>query len=121
MKILTTLSLALLLVPAPAFADEWRAADTYREGAFLAFQVVDYLQTRQIAKKPTLFVENNTILGEHPSVAEVGRYFIVSSLLHFGGAYVLPRGWREAIQYVTIIDKASSVHGNWVIGLHGTW
>ena len=117
--------IALLLVSTQAFADEWRTADSYREGVFLGLHAWDYLQSRQIAKNPNppghAYYESNSLLGEHPSVAEVNRYFIISGLLQAGIAYKLPPPWREAFQYVSIGDKIISIRTNWFIGIHGKW
>lgn len=99
--ILVLLSVAMCAPPAPA-ADSWTPADTRREAAYLALHITDWGQTRNIAKNPKRFHELNPVLGEHPSVAEVDRYFIAAAAVHAAVAYALPAEWRSGFQYVTI-------------------
>lgn len=42
----------------------------------LVSTILDWSQTRYIAKNPIRYRELNPILGEHPTVGEVNAYFI---------------------------------------------
>jgi hypothetical protein len=55
--------------------------------------VVDWLQTRVIAKRPERFSEINPILGKRPSLQSVDIYFTCCIAATLVGAYVLPYWW----------------------------
>ena len=114
MKIIAIL---FILLPMTCFAEDWSKQDTYREVTWQVLHVVDIGQTRDIAKNPNRFHEINPILGKHPSVEKVDRYAIVSSLVHFGISYLLPKKQREWWQYVSIGISTRLVSHNYNIGL----
>ena len=109
--------LALLLVSSSAFADEWTREDTYREATYLTLHTIDYAQTRNIARNPDKWHEQNIILGKHPSVSQVDRYFIATGALQFAVAYYLPAEYRKAFQYISIGHDAGYVVHNFSIGV----
>jgi hypothetical protein len=105
----------LLLLSSSAFADEWRTEDTYREVAYLTLHTIDWLQTREIAKNPDKWTEQNPIIGSpHPNIDRVDGYFALTALLHVGVAYALPAEWRKGFQYVTIARETYSVTRNYL-------
>lgn len=108
--------LLLLFIPA-AHADEWTRSDTYRETAYLALHVTDWLQTRTIAKNPDVWYEKNIILGSHPHVDRVDAYFILAGLAHVGIAAILPNEWRAPFQYFTIGFESGVVAHNYKVGV----
>jgi hypothetical protein len=108
--------LFLLLLVSPAHADEWSRADSYREATYLVLHTMDWAQTREIARNPSYY-EQNMMLGKHPSVREVDRYFAAMALAHIGVAYLLPAEWRRPFQYVTIGVELGWVSHNFSIGL----
>lgn len=97
--------------------DEWRGADTAREAVFLTLYMLDWGQTRTIARHPERRSEANAFLGEHPSAGRVDRYFAVTALAHVGVAYVLPSSWRAGFQYITIGIELSTVNRNRHLGI----
>jgi hypothetical protein len=105
----------LMLFSSSAFADRWRTEDTYREAAYLTLLTIDYLQTREIAKNPGTYYEQNPILGVHPSELAVNRYFVLSSLIHLGLSRTLPHEWRAGFQYVTIARETYAVTRNHIV------
>ena len=110
--------LALLLVSTSAqAADEWTTADTKREAVYLTLHTLDYAQTRNIARNPDNWHEQNAILGKHPSVSQVDRYFIATGALQCAVAYYLPAEYRKAFQYVTIGIEGGAVVHNFSIGI----
>ena len=109
--------LALLLVSTSAIADEWTTADTKREAAYLTLHTLDWAQTRNIARNPNKWQEQNAILGKHPSISQVDRYFIATGALHFAVAYYLPAEYRKVFQYVTIGIEGRVVVHNFSIGI----
>lgn len=125
----TIKSAALLLLAAlapPCHADDWTREDTYRQAALTALLVVDWGQTRWIAKhngmtEPDQYPQNagetNCVLGRYPSIGKVNNYFAASIVGHAAIAYMLPRGWREGWQYVWIGAEANQVNRNRAIGI----
>jgi len=45
--------------------------------------VIDWAQTRTIAKNPWKWTELNPIIGSHPSLAKVNTYFVIVIALSF--------------------------------------
>jgi hypothetical protein len=67
-----------------ANAEPWDTTDKVLGITSTTLLIVDWGQTRYIAKHPELYQENNVILGKHPSVGRVNAYFgtvIVGNLL----------------------------------------
>ena len=111
--------LALLLLPLPAFADEWSDADTKREAVYLSIHTIDWLQTRTIAKEnwPDGRFERNQILGKHPSVQTLDIHYAITSFGHYYIATLLPTEWRKAWQYIAIGDAGSAIINNYSLGV----
>jgi len=59
------------------------------ELAYLALHVADWGQTRRIAKSPDTLHELNPLLGKHPTLGDVNRYFIATGLGHVAIAKLL--------------------------------
>jgi hypothetical protein len=101
----------LVALCANARADElfagWDKTDRVLLGTALGSIALDWGQTRDIAKHPERFVEHNPILGAHPSVGAVDRYFIVSMAGTVGVAAVLPATYRKwFLGGVTVLETA---------------
>ena len=58
--------------------------------------LIDWAQTRYIAKNPERYFEINMILGKHPSVGAVNAYFSVCVVATCAAAYLLPNPWGAA-------------------------
>ena len=114
MKIILDL---FLLFTSNSQADEWTAADTGREAVYLTLHSIDWAQTRNIARNPDKWYEQNSYLGKHPSVAQVDRYFIAAGAIQFAVAYYLPAEYRKAFQYVTIGVEGGAVVHNFSLGI----
>ena len=70
------LLLLALFVPLQCVAQtDWTPADKSLLAASTALLIIDWGQTRYIAKNPTRFHELNPILGRHPSIGRVNTYF----------------------------------------------
>ena len=102
---------------APAFAaDPWSKQDIALETLWVALHVIDWGQTRYIAKHPT-FYEGNPLLGKHPSVSKVDAYFAVGTLLHVGITHILPSKYRPYWQMITIGGSGYCVINNESLGV----
>lgn len=109
----------LFLLSFNAFAfDEWSEADKTREAVYLALHVIDWGQTRTIAKNPDKYYEYNSIIGTHPTTGRVDGYMATSALLHVAIAAVLPSEYRAPFQYFTIGFKSSLVYHNFEAGIN---
>ena len=122
-----TIILAVLLCFSfNCFADEWSKADSYREATYLTFLAVDWAQTCNISRNyapcvngsnPYHCSEQNSYLGDHPTLGAVNRYFLVTATLHAGVSYLLPEKYRAPFQYVTIGVEGGYVAYNFSIGI----
>ena len=110
--------LILIAVSQGHAADPWTKGDTIRESTWQVIHALDFMQTRQIARHPETWRERNPFLGEHPSAEKVMVYFACGAVLHLGIAYLLPKDYREAFQYVTILFSAGVVATNFGVGLN---
>ena len=104
--------------PTSRTSNTWSKVDTIRESTWQAIHVLDFMQTRQIARRPTLFSERNPVLGKYPSEGKVIAYFALGALTHGVISYYLPKPYRESFQYVTILFSAGVVATNFGVGLN---
>lgn len=112
--------LVLLLVTSSfvARADEaWDTTDKALAGVALAATVIDWSQSRYIARNPALFEENNPLLGLHPSVGNVNAYFATSIVAGAALAYVLPKDYRKYFLGGVAVLEISAVSRNKHIGI----
>ena len=133
-KLIVVVILCVLAVSFNCHAEEvklyksWTTTEIVQEVVWQGLHVVDWGQTRDIAKRPDEYYEKNTWLGEHPSVDEVNQYMIISAVLHLGISWVLPNNIefkvfdysinpRTIWQCITIVGTASTVSHNHSIGL----
>jgi hypothetical protein len=107
----------LLLFSATANAEEWPTADKALLGAAVGLLVVDWGQTRHITREPNRFYEKNPLLGSHPSLGEVDRYFALAILGTAGVAYVLPHQYRQWFLAGVITLELATVASNHRLGL----
>jgi len=111
-----TFIFALLIISSSAYSDEWSRSDTYRETAYLTLHTIDWMQTREISRNPNYYEQNN-ILGSHPTIQEVDRYFAVTAIAHLGISYIIPVEYRVPFQYISIGVEFGAVAHNYSIGV----
>jgi hypothetical protein len=109
--------LFLLSFNACAF-DEWTTADTQREAVYLAVDYIDWAQTRNIARNPTVWRETNPFLGLHPSVGRVDGYFASMMLVHISISRLLTSDYRYIFQYISIGYEVNYVANNFNLGIN---
>ena len=83
----------------------------------VALHVIDWLQTRYIAKHPAGFYELNPFLGKHPSVLKVNMYFLGCIASTLVGASFLPFWWAIGIGTWWIALETFLVIRNYKIGI----
>lgn len=110
---------ALLALATPAAAEEltegrwtWTTRDTAAESLALGLLAVDWMQTSTTARHPVRFRETNSLLGRHPSPAQVNAYFAAAMLAHVAVSRALPRPYRRWFQAATIVVEAGTVYEN---------
>lgn len=117
------MTIAAFTAPANCFAlDDWRPVDTKRAIAFAVLDGIDWAQTRSIARNPDKFYEMNPILGRHPTVAQVNRYFLKEQMIGFGVSRLLPADFhgiplRASWQTMIISTEVWCVSHNAQIGV----
>lgn len=113
----------LLLLAAPASAVDLTADGSLTtagklEVAYQAVHLADWLQTVQIAKNPERWTETNPILGEHPSVNEVHRYFLTTAVGHALVSHFIPSPKLTYLwQGATIAVQVGYVYHNHQLGI----
>ncbi len=112
-----TLLALILLSCSLAQADEWDTTDKALAATALTAEVMDWHQTREIAHNPQSFHELNPILGQHPSVRDVNRYFIGSIAATYLLADALPENWRKMFLAGAATVEIGVVAHNYHIGL----
>jgi len=116
------LGLFCAVFAAPALAsDPWKPEEQVAGAALGALILVDYLQTRQIAKYPEQYHEVNLILGEHPSIGKVNNYFMIASALTYIFIDALPSEYRSYVLAAGIVVQAGVVAGNFNLGIKARW
>ncbi len=116
------LALMLFFVSLPSGAsarDPWTKTDTAYQLTWTALKVLDWSQTRRIAREPDRFHECNPILGATPSVKRVDVYNAATLAGNWAIAYALPKPYRRWFQVVSIGASAYCVTINFKIGLGG--
>ena len=97
--------------------DPWTKDQMLLQGTSLTLNIIDWGQTLDIVDKPGEYYETNPILGDHPSRAEVNRYFAASMLSKILITHLLPSDWRKYWLGLNIGVSGYYVHNNYRIGL----
>lgn len=94
-------------------ADEWDKYDKYLLGAAVTTTILDWGQTRDIAKNPNKWSEANPILGNHPTTGEVDLYFVGALIAEVGVAHILPSKYRKGFLVgVTLVETICIIHNH---------
>lgn len=108
--------LALALLALPAHAREWTDDEVAWGTAAAVAHVIDWGQTRYIATHPERFRELNPMIGEHPSLGGVNRYFLASGAFMFVAAHYMPQYRSTLLKVWFAVGVASGVR-NAMIGV----
>ena len=119
-KLLAAASLAALTAVANA-GDPWSEVQQASGIALGTLLVVDYLQTRQIAKQPEVYHELNPVLGKHPSISTVNTYFAGVAILGYLTLDALPSDMRSWALGAGIVLELTVTADNNTIGLKARW
>lgn len=88
------LFIGLLIVNSRA-ADAWDATDKTLAAIAVTAAVIDWGQTRTIARNPDTWYERNNLMGPHPTVGEVDKHFAVGIVAGALIAHFLPATARK--------------------------
>lgn len=113
--------LGFVALPHKAIAAEWTKADVLLEATYLSLHVIDWRQTRYIAKNPDKYHETNFLLGDHPSSQCVDAYFLLTGLGHLGIAHFLSGKHRSIWQAIWIGIEFGYVKNNVSLGIRIDW
>jgi hypothetical protein len=108
--------MGLLGVPAYGF-EPLTPEDKSHLALYATLHLLDWKQTRSIAKNPGAYYETNTLLGEHPSVGKVDTYFLSTLAGQIAVTYLLPPKARRIWQLTWINIEKGYVEDNLKIGL----
>jgi len=97
--------------------DPWTKNQVLLQGATSTLNVIDWGQTLDIADRPDKYYETNPILGEHPSRAEVNKYFACLMGTQILITHLLPSKYRKYWLSLNIAVSGYYVHNNYRIGL----
>lgn len=91
--------------------DLWTREDTYRQIPIAILQVVDWGQTRYVARRPELH-EINPLIGKHPSIGRVNNYFAISIPANIAFSALVPSKYRSLWQTGRLMIQVSVVSYN---------
>jgi len=115
------LLLLLLSLIGDARAESWSKWDTALGSAAVTTLVIDWDQTRYMAKYPGEFREDGTIakrfIGESPTVGQVDRYFLASIATTLLIADWLSPPLRKGFLALTTVVQIGYVSHNYRIGV----
>jgi hypothetical protein len=94
---------------------DWDNHDKVLLGTALGATMLDWAQTRYIARHPERYREINPVLGSHPAVSKVDKYFALSIVGITGIALELPSRYRKWwLGGVTVIEVGFVLHNDWI-------
>lgn len=99
----------------------WSGARADEPGVLAAavtLHVLDWGQTRWIAKNPDRAWETNVLLGRHPSVGRVNNYFLATGVSLVAAHYLLPPEYAKWGTLVWFAVGGVSVARNAALGIH---
>jgi hypothetical protein len=111
----------LILIPYPVqayqFCENWTKTDTSFESIYVGLTIIDWGQTRDIAKHPQQYSEMNPFLGKHPSLDKVDTIIPLGIVAHGLVSMALPPKYRRYWQVLFIGGEIAAVWNNYNVGL----
>jgi len=110
----------LIIFNKPLYAfDKWSKQDVVLQEIDTVFQVIDWLQTREIATNEDYYEAKlaSKFIGSHPSTKAVDVYFLGTLLAKIGITHILPSKYRTYWQAGTIGLELYCVQHNYSIGI----
>ena len=110
------IALALGAAAGQAQAREWTTEEKWTGAAALTLSVIDWAQTRHIAKNPDKWRELNPVLGTNPSVGRVNTYFAMSIAGAAVAAHFMPK-WRLPLLRTFVVYQFAVTARNAHVGI----
>ena len=107
----------LLIVGTAQAADDWSRTDKALAGAALGTTLMDWSQTRYIARHPDQYRELNPTLPDHPTTGQVDAHFAGSILVGGLIANWLPSDYRKWFLGGVTVFEIGTVGHNFSIGI----
>lgn len=106
MNKLAALAVCVVLAAYASASDarEWTQQEKRWAAAAAAVTLVDWAQTRYIAKHPDKYRELNPLLPDHPSLGDVNRHFVRGTLLTGLAAHLLPKHRLTILRTITVLE-----------------
>jgi len=98
-------------------ADPWTKEEKWVAGAAVGLTIIDWGQTRHIAKNPDKYFERNGVLGDHPSKKDVDTYFAAYIALQLLIGHNLSHKWRTPFLGGVALVEAGYVVHNHIMGI----
>ena len=111
------LLIAICFIFGDADAESWSPEQRTLAGVYLAAHVIDWGQTRRIAREPHIWHEYNPLLPRHPSIAQVNRHFLLVPIVGYFIADALPSRHRTTALYWAATIQVSVVARNHYLGI----
>lgn len=112
-----TLLFAILFVTScAARAEPWDKSDKLLGGLALGATLIDWGQSRYIAKHPE-YVETNAMLGPNPTLGRVNTYFASIIILEGIAAHLLPSAFRKGLLGGTALLEINVITKNYAFGV----
>lgn len=102
------------------FFRDWDSRDQALLAIGTTLHMIDWGQTRYIAKNPSEYREMNPLMGDHPSMGTVNSYMLVTALLFPLAAEMFPE-YRTYILAFWVGSRALVVGNNYAIGIRMSW
>ena len=112
---------SVLLAGTALAADEWTKEDQELQLVYTVLHMIDWGQTRYIARHPDKHREMNPILGSHPTTEQVDMYCASTLAASWFIAKKLNRKNRKRFQWFITGVEANMVTLNLSIGIGFTW
>lgn len=115
-RIIATAVLALAATAVQAH--DWTPQEKRWAAAAAAATLVDWAQTRYIAKHPDKYREMNPLLPRHPSLGDVNRHFVRGLIVTGVLAHALPKHRLTILRTTAIFEIAVTTRNAYIgIGL----
>ena len=109
MKTIILAILAAMLLVQPARAMD--KSDILLECTYQALHAADWYTTVSGVNNGSY--EVNPLIGRHPSDTKMHAYFAASAVAHALVVYMVPKGWRDTLQSISLNVKWSLVDHNY--------
>lgn len=108
--------LSALFFALPCKADPWSKEQKQLAGIATTLHLIDWGQTRHIAKNPHQYSELNPLLPDHPSLGQVNTHFIWTGIATGLLAHHFPK-YRSTILKTYISIQTINTIRNYTLGL----